>query len=159
MIKFKNRFEYVPQSENGYYLFEGKPCPTLEAYKILGDKGIKNLDQKIKQLITNREEIFGRRFNNQHGLLCTQEFIDKFKKAVFLITEIDFSRSTLNKFENLKDSSLKKQGNYIISLKDFIFNENDNRAESIKEEDFKKYLYANSDLTNYGLHTSLEYID
>jgi len=142
--KLKNRFLFVPCPENSRSLFDGKPCPTKDAYNILGKRGVKHLDKKIKQLIDYRVEMFGKRLHNSHGFPPLVTFLDTTKRRLInLISIEDGSHCEILDNKEFQDSSLYITSNYIIDVNnEYLLGDNDEDLQFYirKYTDFKDEL-------------------
>ena len=53
-------WHYIPPDfPDGEFTFSGVPCPTKKAYTCLGQKGIEEIDKKIKKLIAQKKALYG----------------------------------------------------------------------------------------------------
>lgn len=132
----KERFKFIPYFDvaNGSSTFEGEPCPSKEVIKLIGLKGLKKLDKKIKRLVEARIEMFGRRCDNLHGFSSEEDIYDTKKNISFTITEIiddegySLRESKEIKTKNLYNKELRKKGNYYV-----IVDEENMSLEEYKE--------------------------
>ncbi len=122
----KERFKFIPYYDvtNGSSTFKGKPCPSKEVIKLIGLKGLKKLDKKIKSLLQARVEMFGKRRNNLHGFSVTEFLYDTKKNIVFRIMEIiDNEGYSLNggieiPSKDIYSEKLREKGNYYVMVED-----------------------------------------
>ena len=93
-MREKDRFVYVPRIKSDGCLYNGNPLVHKEAYEILGDEGVKELDDFIKQIVETRKKVITSMVETAYGLPVSFHVFD-FKHKILL----SVSMHGLNEFE------------------------------------------------------------
>lgn len=118
-----NDLLYLWKEKNDKYLFEGIPCPTINAWNILGDEGVKIIHQQLAELLFWTKRRRGDRVIENYGFAKTEQFLDLRTNVVFRVgrTINDNIGITpeLMISEKLKSNNyeiLKAQDHYLIQI-------------------------------------------
>ena len=83
-----NDFIYVPERRFGAETFEGIPCPTEEAFKLIGNEGLETIRDKIATMLEWRKEMHGQEQAEHYGFHAIQKFIDVKNEIVLKIGDV-----------------------------------------------------------------------
>lgn len=146
-----NNFElvYHPKQEKGEELFDGLPCPTKEAYDILGEEGIKYIKNRLHEMLEWRKTMYGGKEKRYYGFSAMQFFTE-------LQTEIIFSVGlTIDDLKYRKDRYNEKIPELVISnhLTENNF-EKLHKTNHFLIEPFAEYFYyhPNISIPEYYMH-------
>ena len=126
MEKPNNDFEliYKPSIEKGEELFDGLPCPTEEAFEILGDEGVAYIKNRLNEMLEWRKIMYSAKEKKYYGFSAMQFFTELQSKIVFSVG------LTINNLKLRKSNSNREIPNLVIS-------------DDLKEQNFKKLHNTN----------------
>lgn len=134
----ENRIVYFPSINEGEYLFDGIPYASMQVLEIIGSEGVHHIDQKLKNYLLQRLEMFGTANKTKHGFSANQRFFDVQEQIILDVKskigkneggkydytiDVNNDKSTLDIFRSKKEQySLEKQ---IKDIKRGIWFENE----------------------------------
>lgn len=122
MENLNDRFVYAPSCKKGKSLFDGLPIPSMEAYEILQEQGVKSIDNKMKEMLEWRKQMFGTLETEHYGFHFKELMIDTKAKVSLMLYNIDSDISSFlnddttqyNITKNLIETHKESTGNYAI---------------------------------------------
>lgn len=87
-LNYEERIFYLPNRSGGEKTFRGEPFASKEVYDLIGEDGIKFIDGKLNQLISQRSEMFGNGKLSYFGLSPDQRFFDIQNKTILSVKSI-----------------------------------------------------------------------
>ena len=76
---------YVPDPGTGEFLYDGMPCPTIEAYELIGDDGVESIRRRINQMVEWKKTMFGAKYPERYGFGGRQRFVDLQNRIVIQV--------------------------------------------------------------------------
>lgn len=80
-----NNLIYVPNALTGEHLFDGMPCPTIEAHDLIGDEGVESIRRRINQMVEWKKTMFGTKYPERYGFGGKQAFVDIQNKIILSV--------------------------------------------------------------------------
>ena len=85
-MRKKDRFVYVPTIKSNGCLYDGSPLVHKKTYKLMGDEGVKELDDFIKQIVETRKKAISMVIESAYGL---KNFVSVFDFKHKILLHID----------------------------------------------------------------------
>ncbi len=92
----EDKILYCPTTKEGQFLFDGIPYASMQILDIIGSEGIFHIDQKLKDYLLQRMEMFGTANKSKYGFSVEQHFFDLKEQILIKV------KSKLEKNENDK---------------------------------------------------------
>lgn len=117
-IRYKD-IAYIPRLKRGDFLYQGIPCPTREAYELLGDEGVQFIHQRLAEVLDGVKMRFGENKLQHYGFNITEKLIDLRTDVVFEVGGVieDYFRDNEN-IDLVIDETLKKDNYFQLLQRD-----------------------------------------
>ncbi len=133
--KIENRIEFCSNSRDGDSLFNGSPYVSEKIRGIIGEEGVKHIDNTLKEHLSQRKEMFGLTNRDKLKISSHQRFFDLQEQIIINVKSIvdsvkneqgvdDYSIDVIdpdnkhdvyieNKVKERKKEGLEKQREYL----------------------------------------------